>query len=67
MKKLLFVMAIGAALAWLWDPDNGASRRAMVRGRLEEKGLLSGGGSSMTPPPTTDIPAEAPAAVAAIR
>ena len=27
MKKLLFAMAIGAALAWLLDPDNGTRRR----------------------------------------
>ena len=27
MKKLLFAMAIGAALAWLFDPDAGARRR----------------------------------------
>jgi hypothetical protein len=39
MKKLLFAMAIGAALAWLFDPDAGARRRDLVRRKLDERGL----------------------------
>ena len=31
MKKLLFAMAIGAALAWLFDPDAGSRRRDSLR------------------------------------
>jgi hypothetical protein len=37
MKKLLFAMAIGAALAWLFDPDSGSKRRDMLRRKLDEK------------------------------
>ena len=37
MKKLLFAMAIGAALAWLFDPDTGSKRRDMLRRKLEER------------------------------
>jgi hypothetical protein len=40
MKKLLFAMAIGAALAWAFDPDHGTARRAQVRRKMEAKGLL---------------------------
>jgi hypothetical protein len=47
MKKLVISMALGAALAWAFDPDNGSRRREDVRRRLEEKGLL--GSSSATP------------------
>jgi len=46
MKKLLFAMAIGAALAWLFDPDNGPRRRETVKRRLEEKGVMSPSSSS---------------------
>jgi hypothetical protein len=37
MKKLLFAMAIGAALAWLFDPDSGSKRRDSLRRKLEER------------------------------
>jgi hypothetical protein len=61
MKKLVFAMAIGAALAWAFDPDQGSRRREQVKHRLEEKGVLgSKSGSSSTAsnvstyePPTT--------------
>ena len=39
MKKLLFAMAIGAALAWLFDPDAGSRRRDALKRKLDEKGL----------------------------
>ena len=39
MKKLLFAMAIGAALAWLFDPDAGSRRRETLKRKLDEKGL----------------------------
>ena len=39
MKKLLLAMGIGAALAWLFDPDAGSRRRDMVRQKLDAKGL----------------------------
>jgi hypothetical protein len=52
MKKLLFAMAIGAALAWLFDPDAGSKRRDMVRRKLDERGLTRGPTSApSTPPP----------------
>ena len=47
MKKLLFAMAIGAALAWLFDPDAGARRRDALKRKLDEKGLT---GPSAPPP-----------------
>ena len=50
MKKLLISMAIGAALAWAFDPDQGSRRREQVKHRLEEKGVL---GSSSTPTPVS--------------
>jgi hypothetical protein len=40
MKKLVIAMAIGAALAWAFDPDQGSRRREQVRGKLADKGLL---------------------------
>ncbi len=50
MKKLLIAMAIGAALAWAFDPDQGTRRREQVKHRLEEKGLL---GSKPAPAPVS--------------
>jgi hypothetical protein len=47
MKKLLFAMAIGAALAWLFDPDAGARRRDALKRKLDEKGLT---GPASSPP-----------------
>jgi hypothetical protein len=40
MKKLVIAMAIGAALAWAFDPDQGSRRREQVRRQLADKGLL---------------------------
>lgn len=40
MKKLLLAMAIGAALAWFFDPDNGSGRRDALRKKLEGSGLM---------------------------
>ncbi len=51
MKKLLFAMAIGAALAWLFDPESGARRRAVLRRKLEEQGW-AGGSTAPAAPPT---------------
>ena len=48
MKKLLFAMALGAALAWLFDPDAGSKRRDALRRKLDQRGLTGG-----TPPPVT--------------
>ena len=50
MKKLLFAMAIGAALAWLFDPDSGSKRRDMLRRKLDDR-RVAGPGSSMPPAP----------------
>jgi len=47
MKKLLFAMAIGAALAWLFDPDAGSRRRDALKRKLDEKGLT---GPAASPP-----------------
>jgi len=47
MKKLLFAMAIGAALAWLFDPDAGSRRRDQIRRKLDERGLT---GPASAPP-----------------
>lgn len=51
MKKLLFAMMIGAGLAWLFDPDNGSSRRETVRKKFEGSGLS--GASAANDAPTT--------------
>jgi hypothetical protein len=51
MKKLLLAMAIGAALAWLFDPDAGSKRRDALRRKLDERGLSGSTTSApMTPP-----------------
>jgi hypothetical protein len=55
MKKLLIAMALGAALAWLFDPDNGTRRRDGLRRKLEERGLAA---------PTVPVTGPAPAPVA---
>ena len=41
MKKLLVAMALGAALAWMFDPDAGSRRRDALRSKLENSGLSS--------------------------
>lgn len=57
MKKLLFAMAIGAALAWLFDPDTGSRRRDLIRRKLEERGLTSPAGTApVAPAPIADYP-----------
>jgi len=48
MKKLLFVMAIGAGLAWAFDPDSGPQRRESLRRKFDEK---VGGRTDATPAP----------------
>lgn len=35
MKKLLFAMLVGAALAWFFDPANGTQRRDSLRSQLD--------------------------------
>jgi hypothetical protein len=50
MKKLLFAMAIGAALAWLFDPDSGSKRRDMLRRKLDDR-RVAGPGSAVPPAP----------------
>ncbi len=50
MKKLLIAMAIGAALAWAFDPNQGSRRREQVKHRLEEKGIIS---STPSPAPVS--------------
>lgn len=47
MKKLLFAMAIGAFMAWCFDPEQGTRRRELVRTKLADTGLTS---ASSTPP-----------------
>jgi hypothetical protein len=49
MKKLLLAMALGAALAWLFDPDAGSRRRDALRRKLDERGLTGPG----TAPPAS--------------
>ena len=58
MKKLLFAMAVGAALAWLFDPDTGSRRRMSLKRKLEQSGVTA---ASIVP--TTN---HTPAAVATI-
>jgi hypothetical protein len=38
MKKLILLIAIGAGLAYLFDPDSGIRRRANVRRKLQSFG-----------------------------
>ena len=54
MRKLLFAMAMGAALAWLFDPDAGSRRRDMIRRKFDERGLT--GPSPTTTSPVADHP-----------
>ena len=59
MRKLLFAMAIGAALAWLFDPDAESRRRDMIRRKLDERGLTG------PTPTTTSAAADYPAPLVA--
>jgi hypothetical protein len=61
MKKLLLAMAIGAALAWLFDPDAGSRRRDMLRRKLDERGLIRPGSAPTAPPTLVDTPLAAAA------
>ncbi len=56
MKKLLLAMAIGAALAWLFDPDAGSRRRDSLRRKLDERGLIRPVSPSVMPPALVDTP-----------
>jgi hypothetical protein len=58
MRKLLIAMAIGAALAWLFDPESGSRRRDALRRKFDERGL----GRPAMPPPAmpTSLADEAP-------
>lgn len=61
MKKLLVAMALGAALAWLFDPDAGSRRRDALRSKLDNSGLRSAKPSTPAPRSTvTDNGAVAP-------
>jgi hypothetical protein len=65
MKKLLFAMALGAGLAWLFDPDAGSRRRASLKRKIDKTGLTAPAGR---PPaaPTVVSTNHTPAAVATI-
>jgi len=56
MKKLLLAMALGAALAWLFDPEAGSKRRDSLRRKLNERGITGKGAPAApgTPPPLVD-------------
>ena len=54
MKKLLFAMALGAALAWLFDPDAGSKRRDALRRKLDERGFGAAAPAPVTPPALVD-------------
>ncbi len=43
MKKLLFAMAIGAGLAWLFDPESGSRRRDALRKKFDNMRSTSAG------------------------
>jgi hypothetical protein len=49
VKKLLIAMALGAFLAWAFDPEQGSRRREVVKGRLQATGLLSPQQPTMSP------------------
>ena len=54
MKKLLLAMALGAALAWLFDPDAGSKRRDSLRRKLDERGLIGATNPASAPPALVD-------------
>jgi hypothetical protein len=57
MKKLLFGMTVGAALAWLFDPDTGSRRRMSLRRKLEQRGVTAPNVSTnQTPAAVATIP-----------
>lgn len=64
MKKLLFAMAVGAALAWLFDPDAGSRRRDSLKRKLADTGLT--GPAAVPPTGPTSVTDYAPASVASI-
>jgi hypothetical protein len=51
MKKVLFGMALGAALSYLFDPQLGVRRREQLRERLDR----SSGGGTVTDAAEIDI------------
>ena len=59
MKKLLVAMALGAALAWLFDPDAGSRRRDALRSKLENSGARLGQ-ARRHPHPARPSPTTAP-------
>jgi len=65
MKKLLLAMALGAALAWLFDPDAGSKRRDSLRRKLDERGLT--GATTPGPMTPTGIVDDAPTLLTASR
>jgi len=65
MKKLLLAMALGAALAWLFDPDAGSKRRDSLRRKLDERGLT--GATTPAPMTPTGIVDDAPTLLTASR
>ncbi len=65
MKKLLLAMALGAALAWLFDPDAGSRRRDALRRKLDERGLT--GPAAMPPSTPTGLVDDAPTLLTAAR
>ncbi|MET0144355.1 MAG: hypothetical protein ABW328_06170 [Ilumatobacteraceae bacterium] len=50
MKKLLIAMALGAALAWLLDPDSGARRREIIKRKLDQRGITGPAAAPSTVP-----------------
>ena len=54
MKKLLFAMAIGAALAWLFDPDAGSRRRDALKPQARRAGPHRPGRRAAVRPPLGD-------------
>ncbi len=63
MKKLLFAMAVGAALAWLFDPDAGSKRRDSLRRKLDQRGI----GAAVPPMTSPALVDDAPTLLTASR
>ena len=53
-KGCLVAMALGAALAWLFDPDAGHRRRDGLRRKLEERGILNSSPAPVPPRAVSD-------------
>jgi hypothetical protein len=65
MRKLLLAMALGAALAWLFDPQSGSRRRDALRRKLDERGLTRP--AMPAPAMPTSLADEAPTLLSASR